>query len=64
MCQTVGQSPHFIPVGAMTNLVLKYAKIELEIDPEAPDAAGLEISSQLRVVSLLAKAEKKTGGER
>jgi hypothetical protein len=47
----------------MTNLVLKYAKIELEIDPEAPDAAGLEISSQLRVVSLLAKAEKKTGGE-
>jgi hypothetical protein len=48
----------------MTNLVLKNAKIELEIDPQASDAAGLQISSQLRVVSLLAKAEKKTGCER
>jgi hypothetical protein len=61
---TVGQSDQFIPLGGMINLAIKHATIELEIDPEASNAAGLKISSRLLVVARLVKAPGQTGGER
>jgi hypothetical protein len=61
---TVGQSGEFIALGGMINLALNHATIELEIDPEASNAAGLKISSRLLVVARLVKAPSPTGGER
>jgi hypothetical protein len=61
---TVGQSGQFIPLGGMINLALNHATIELEIDPEASNAAGLKISSRLLVVARLVKVQPQAGGER
>ena len=61
---TVGQSEEFIPLGGMINLALKNTTIELEIDPDASNAAGLKISSRLLVVARLVKAPGQPGGER
>jgi len=61
---TVGQSDQFIRLGGMINLALKNTTIELEIDPEASNAAGLKISSRLLVVARLVKAPGSAGGER
>ncbi len=61
---TVGQSDQFIRLGGMINLALKNTTIELEIDPEASNAAGLKISSRLLVVARLVKTPGPAGGER
>ena len=61
---TVGQSDQFISLGGMINLSLKHTTIELEIDPEASNAAGLKISSRLLVVARLVKAPGQAGGQR
>lgn len=58
---TVGHSDQFIPLGGVINLARKDVTIELEIDPEAADAAGLKISSRLLVIARLIK-HKRTGG--
>ena len=51
---TVGQMQQFIPLGGMINLAQNNGRIELEIDPETAEAAGLKISSRLLVVSHIA----------
>lgn len=51
---TVGQMQQFIPLGGMINLAQNNGRIELEIDPETAEAAGLKISSRLLVVSRIA----------
>jgi YfiR/HmsC-like len=61
---TVGQSDQFIALGGMINLALNNTIIQLEIDPEASNAAGLKISSRLLVVARLVKAPLHAGGER
>ncbi len=61
---TVGQSDQFIPLGGMINLALKNSTIELEIDPEASNAAGLKISSRLLVVARLVKETDQQRGAR
>jgi hypothetical protein len=61
---TVGQSDQFIPLGGMINLALRNSTIELEIDPDASNAAGLKISSRLLVVARLVKTPDQHGGER
>lgn len=61
---TVGQNDQFISLGGMINLALSHATIELEIDPEASNAAGLKISSRLLVIARLVKAQPQAGGER
>jgi hypothetical protein len=61
---TVGQSDQFIRLGGMINLALNHATIELEIDPEASNSAGLKISSRLLVVARVVKAQPQGGGER
>ena len=55
---TVGHSDQFIPLGGMINLSRKDVTIELEIDPEAADAAGLKISSRLLVIARLVKRKE------
>jgi hypothetical protein len=57
---TVGHSAQFIPLGGIINLARKDVTIELEIDPEAADAAGLKISSRLLLIARLVK--RKEGG--
>jgi YfiR/HmsC-like len=61
---TVGQSDQFIPLGGMINLALRNSTIELEIDPDASNAAGLKISSRLLVVARLIKPPDQRGGGR
>jgi hypothetical protein len=60
---TVGQDGAFIRLGGMINLARNNKMIELEIDPEAANAAGLKISSRLLVVARLVKAQRPEGGE-
>jgi hypothetical protein len=48
---TVGQSEEFIRLGGIINLVRKQNSIELEINPNAAETAGLKISSRLLAVS-------------
>ena len=59
---TVGHSDQFIPLGGIINLARKGVTIELEIDPEAADAAGLKISSRLLVIARLIKRRRTDGG--
>ena len=61
---TVGQTEQFIPLGGMINLAQNNGRIELEIDPEAAEAAGLKISSRLLVVAHLAGNANRAGGVR
>ncbi|ADU62122.1 MULTISPECIES: YfiR family protein [Pseudodesulfovibrio] len=44
---TVGQSPASLRMGAVVNLFLSDGKLKLEINPEAAERAGLDISSRL-----------------
>lgn len=55
---TVGQSGEFIALGGMINLATRNSTIELEIDPETSNAAGLKISSRLLVVARLVKTRR------
>jgi hypothetical protein len=48
---TVGQSPDFIRMGGIINLVRNENSVELEINPKAAEATGLKISSRLLAVS-------------
>ncbi|MGA8540390.1 MAG: YfiR family protein [Terriglobales bacterium] len=61
---TVGQSGQFIALGGMINLALNNTTIELEIAPEASNAAGLKISSRLLVVARTVKPAHSARGER
>ena len=47
---TVCQTDEFVSSGGMINLVRNGSSLELEINPEAAEAAGLKISSRLLVV--------------
>ena len=58
---TVCESLHFIKLGGMINLVRNGSSIELEINPEAAQAAGLKISSRLLVVSRVVTAAGRGG---
>jgi hypothetical protein len=58
---TVGQTNQFLSLGGMINLVQKNGTIELEIDPEAADAAGLKVSSRLLVVSRIVSSQPPGG---
>lgn len=60
---TVGQTEQFIALGGMINLVQQNDRIELEIDPQAADAAGLKISSRLLVVSRVVTGRAHGGGQ-
>jgi len=57
----VCESLHFIKLGGMINLVRNGSSIELEINPEAAQAAGLKISSRLLVVSRVVTAAGRGG---
>ncbi|HTT33447.1 MAG TPA: YfiR family protein [Methylomirabilota bacterium] len=59
---TVGQADQFLSLGGMINLVERNGTIELEIDPEATDAAGLKVSSRLMVVSRIVTHQHRGGG--
>jgi len=61
---TVGQTGQFIPLGGMINLAQNDGRIELEIDAETAEAAGLKISSRLLVVAHLASNANRVGGAR
>ena len=61
---TVGQTEHFIPLGGMINLAQNNGRIELEIDPETAEAAGLKISSRLLVVSHITSNASRGSGAR
>jgi hypothetical protein len=61
---TVGQTEQFIPLGGMINLAQNNGRIELEIEPETAEAAGLKISSRLLVVSHIASNANHGGGAR
>jgi len=58
---TVGQTDQFLSLGGMINLALRKGTIELEIDPEATDTAGLKVSSRLMVVSRIVSNRRRGG---
>jgi YfiR/HmsC-like len=60
---TVGQSEEFIRLGGIINLVRNENSIELEINPNAAETAGLKISSRLLAVSRVV-ASPPGGGNR
>jgi hypothetical protein len=60
---TVTEGEHFAALGAMVNLVRKDGSIELEINPEMAEAAGLKISSRLLVVAQVVKTSARSGAQ-
>jgi len=60
---TVTESEHFAALGAMVNLVHKDGSIELEINPEMAEAAGLKISSRLLVVAQVVRTNNRSGAQ-
>lgn len=58
---TVGQSADFLSLGGMINLALRDRTIELEIDPDVSNLAGLRISSRLLVVARIVKLKSAEG---
>lgn len=61
---SVGQSEEFLPLGGMINLARHDRTIELEINPEVPNAAGLKVSSRLLVVARVVKIKAMTEVDR
>jgi hypothetical protein len=60
---TVGDVPDFCQSGGMVNLGLAGNKVQLEINMEAAETAGLHLSSRLLSLARIVRAAQRAAGE-